>query len=160
MRLILILAIFTATLTALTFEQTSQMERFNQKRNVSGKYDKCILEITAAIAKIGVIVSDIVVSNWVGVVAQIAALGKEIYEIVECFRHVKMPSADEMKDYAVTLAGRLLLMDVNDQQCWIDHAQEAWGELQQLLNDLGDQDKVQKDLEALQNTVMDAVNNC
>ena len=151
-----------ASLNACVLEQVSITERFEQKREVQGKYDKCIEEIAEATAEIGVIGLDIASQNWIGIVEGIAKLGKKIYQIVECFKNIVPKNFEELQETLIEMTGRMVTMGGDSLQCYIDHAKEALGELKTLVSDLskGDMSAVEKDLADVQATFQDAVQNC
>ena len=158
----LTMTILLASLNACVLEQASITEQFHQKRNLHGKYDKCIEEIAEASAEIGVIGLDIASQNWIGMVEGITKLGKKIYQIVECFKNIVPRNFEELQETLIEMTGRLVTMRGDSLQCYIDHAKEALGELKTLVSDLskGDISAVEKDLGDVKATFQDAVQNC
>ena len=154
--------LLVSCLNARVFEQTSIMEQFSSERKSEGKYDQCIEEIVGALAEIAVIAKDITAQNWVEMVEKIAELGKEIYDIVECFENTLPKNFGELQSDLVDFAVKMMSLKGDTLQCYIDHGKEAFGEFKTLLNDLSkfDTDAMQKDLDAIQATLEDAVQNC
>ena len=149
-------------LNTRVLEQTSVKELFSEKRKSKNKYDQCIKEILGALAEVSVIAKDITAQNWAGMVEQIADLGKQIYDIDECFQNTLPKNVNELQTQLVDFATKIMSLQGDTLQCYVYYGLLLLVDIISLFSDMirFNTDAVKEDLYNIQTNIRNIIKNC